>query len=324
MTTTDQVVAAHDAMADEYDRLGDVWYGHLYAQLHDVLLDVAEEMGGGKALDAGCGTGNQAMLLAQAGFDVEGFDVSAGLLRRARHKVDQLARPPAAPPFDGGAGPTARRFDQQHDRARRLRGGRPILSPRLAYGDILDPRSYCGAPYDLIVCVGSVLSFVDRPLEALGHMARALRSGGRLVLEVEQRVSGDTLWGLLDGLAGGRLGVLARPSQARRLLARRGRSIRLRFPFPLEDGSTVELPLWLFSVPALERAFMDHGLSLLRREGVHILTNLALPSSALHRLDPESRAGRAVRVLAGLERPLAARAPFSRLGTSLVYVLKRG
>ena len=40
-------------------------------------------------LDAGCGTGNYAMALAQAGFHVIGIDFAAGMLAKAQSKVTQ-------------------------------------------------------------------------------------------------------------------------------------------------------------------------------------------------------------------------------------------
>jgi ubiquinone/menaquinone biosynthesis C-methylase UbiE len=47
---------------------------------------------GEKVLDAGCGTGNYAIALAEKGFHVTGIDYSAGMLRCAKSKVtDELA-----------------------------------------------------------------------------------------------------------------------------------------------------------------------------------------------------------------------------------------
>src|SRR5678816_2217946 len=48
------------------------------------LLDVLGLPSGSKVLDVPCGQGRHAHLLAEAGFDVVGFDYSAQLLSKAR------------------------------------------------------------------------------------------------------------------------------------------------------------------------------------------------------------------------------------------------
>src|SRR4051812_2231283 len=50
------------------------------------LLDVIGLPSGTRILDVPCGQGRHAHLLAEAGFDVDGLDYSADLLRRARER----------------------------------------------------------------------------------------------------------------------------------------------------------------------------------------------------------------------------------------------
>jgi Methylase involved in ubiquinone/menaquinone biosynthesis len=50
------------------------------------LMDVLGLPSGSRILDAPCGQGRHAHLLAEAGFDVDGLDYSADLLRRARER----------------------------------------------------------------------------------------------------------------------------------------------------------------------------------------------------------------------------------------------
>jgi SAM-dependent methyltransferase len=73
-------------MAGSYEVL-EPWYEHLYTVLHRLLRErLAPRVRGGRALDAGCGTGFQAAHLAALGYAVHGVDVSAGLLAVARER----------------------------------------------------------------------------------------------------------------------------------------------------------------------------------------------------------------------------------------------
>ncbi len=82
----------------------------------------------GRALEVGCGTGTNAIYLAQHGFEVVGIDVSPLAVDKARHKsrgqcrfeaVDFLNETPPGGPFqfvfDRGCFHT---FDEDHERAR--------------------------------------------------------------------------------------------------------------------------------------------------------------------------------------------------------------
>lgn len=75
-----------------------------------LLVDVIESraVAPGRTLEIGCGTGTNAIFLAQYGFDVLGIDISEVAVARARAKaqgrcrfeaVDFLAAAPAAGPF---------------------------------------------------------------------------------------------------------------------------------------------------------------------------------------------------------------------------------
>jgi 2-polyprenyl-3-methyl-5-hydroxy-6-metoxy-1,4-benzoquinol methylase len=44
----------------------------------DVYVAVAEDLGAGRVLDVGCGTGTFALLLADRGFEVTGIDPASG------------------------------------------------------------------------------------------------------------------------------------------------------------------------------------------------------------------------------------------------------
>ena len=176
------VARLFDAMADTYDDL-EPWYEHLYDVLHAILRDAIGRapFAGARALDAGCGTGFQAALLADLGWRAYGVDVSAGLLgvarRRLPHAVLTLASVEALP--------------------------------------------YPSGYFDAVVSCGSTLSFVDDPARALTEMGRVLRPGGRLLLACEHRPSLDLLWTLGSALTGDSLGYGVTPGEAWRALNRR-------------------------------------------------------------------------------------------------------
>ena len=73
------------------------FYDHLmrvvpYERWADFVLRKAAELGvrGGRALDLACGTGNFSALLAEAGFEVLGVDLSEPMVREARRKEEKF------------------------------------------------------------------------------------------------------------------------------------------------------------------------------------------------------------------------------------------
>jgi len=182
MTST--VARLFDAMAPSYDEL-EPWYEHLYAVLHRILRETIGRApaAGGRALDAGCGTGFQSALLTELGWAAHGVDVSAGALAVAR---------------------------------RRLPGTAFALAT-------VETLPYPDGRFDAVVCCGSTLSFVDDPARALAELGRVLRPGGRLLLDCEHRPSLDLAWALASALTGDALGYGVTAREAWRAIAARGR-----------------------------------------------------------------------------------------------------
>ena len=104
-----------------------------------------------RVLDAGCGTGNYARALAQAGYAVVAMDFAPGMLVKAQAK---------------SAGPTARFA---------------LLAADLNTG-IAFPESY----FDHVISISVLQTLVD-PLAVLHEFRRVLKPGGMLILSLPKR-----------------------------------------------------------------------------------------------------------------------------------------
>ena len=274
--TTDPATA-FDAMGASYDEL-EPWYDHLYAVLHDLLrASVAPATGARRprALDAGCGTGLQTAILLDLGYETVGLDASTGLLALARQRL------PAA---------------------------------RFARGDA-QALPWREATFDVVVSCGSVLSFVPRPGRAITEMARVLRPGGQLFLEVEHRWSLDLVWRLASSALGDPLRYGTQPREARRAFAR-----------PYSEGLWMDYPgyprLRLFTRAELDRLLGEAGLVPVRAWGLHSVTNV-IPSTILHRARLGRATGALYRGLCALDWALAGTGTGRRFANSLVMLAAR-
>jgi ubiquinone/menaquinone biosynthesis C-methylase UbiE len=84
-------VSILDAIRQDYDRVADEYTRHIYSELQhkpldrELLTHLARRLEGkGEICDIGCGPGHVARFLRDAGANVFGLDLSAGMLEQAR------------------------------------------------------------------------------------------------------------------------------------------------------------------------------------------------------------------------------------------------
>jgi ubiquinone/menaquinone biosynthesis C-methylase UbiE len=273
----DDVQRVFDGMAADYDEL-EPWYEHLYARVHAIVretLALPTRTSQASALDAGCGTGFQTEILTTLGYRTHGVDLSGALLAVARGRLPQ---------------------------ARFVRGR-------------LEALPYADAAFDTIACCGSTLSFVADPTAALRELARVMRPGGRLLLEVEHKWSADLAWMAASAAAGDALGYGVSATALWRALA-----------VPLAESCVVPYAgygaLRLFTGPGLGRLLDASGFAVGRTWGVHSATGL-LPSTLLHRRRLPAGVRPVYAALCAVDRWLT-RVPGARgLASSLVLLAVR-
>jgi hypothetical protein len=113
-----------------------------------------------------------------------------------------------------------------------------------------------------------------------------LKRGRILFIEVEQKVTLDLVWTIIDSLLAGKLGYDTSFSKAwKDITTSPGKNLRVDYPFVLSNGKEVTLPIWAFSIQYLKQLFESFGLTKIDKEGVHALTNL-LPSTIIHQHNP--------------------------------------
>jgi len=276
-------------MAAEYDRLRDLWYRYTFGSI-DVILSrefQCSHKGNYKplALDIGCGTGIQSLRLASMGYKVVGIDVADELLRIARLKLAKAG---------------------YHD----------------AEFYITDAQSlpFSDAIADCVNCCGPTLSFVPDWRKALSEMARCLKPGGRLLLEVEGKWNLDLFWEIINAIGFNLLGYNESLLTAfSHLLPPWHVGHVISYSFKLHSGESILMPLKLFSAAELARELRDVGLVQDKRWGLHVLTNL-IPSTILHKPDPGHLLELIFGRLASLEKHVNGCWPFNALGCSLLIL----
>jgi ubiquinone/menaquinone biosynthesis C-methylase UbiE len=317
------IAALFNQMAEEYDDVSDLWYSWLFSRLHCLLAEVLARSGRRpplECLDVGCGTGLQTNLLALFGHKAIGVDIAYALVHKARSK--KLDRFMCHDLFTSGF-PFVSKYSK---RIRRLaaasRGESPGGRTFYEVGTAICLPFQRGS-FDIVSCCGSTLNFIANYRLALAEMSRVLRSGGMLLLEVENRYNMDLFWSVIDGVMHGRLGLhRSWRSALRNLLTRRSVSIVIDYPFELHSGTSVNMPLRLFSSSGLVADLESLGFRVHAIHSIHSFTNL-VPSVLLHNPKPGKGLTRAAQTLMSLEAMMGSWPVIRRLGCSTVYVAYR-
>ena len=184
------------------------YFDDRYFEMHDPLFSEERsrrEVGGmrellalpvgARVLDAPCGWGRHARLLAEAGCDVVGADLSFDLLRRAVATEGETRDEGA----DEGGG--------EGDVGRAVGGASPVTPPAYAAADIRF-LPFADASFDAVLNVFTSLGLFlsdEEDIAALREARRVLRPGGALLLESMHRddvvasYAERDRWSLSDG-----------------------------------------------------------------------------------------------------------------------------
>jgi len=307
-----------DGMADEYDDVTDLWYSWLFCRLHYFLVFGLIRSGlgpGARCLDVGCGTGFQSVLLNLCGHDVIGIDLAAALLAKATNKKAEayLSRDFFNAPFP---------FVPRYSKKIRSLALQYRCTSKLGKSEFKVASAtaipFPDSSFDLVNCCGSTLSFIEDYDKAIREMARTLKPGGILFIEVENKYNVDLVWPVLDAkFFGGRLGY-DQPLETVKanLFSRRLENVKIEYPFSGKQGE-IDMPIWLFSAPRLLRDIQKTGFQVKSIHSVHSVTNL-IPSVSLDKAVPSQKSMRLFGMLSAIEEIVASWPVFRRLGCSLI------
>ena len=285
----DDVASIFDEMAGEYDHLNDLWYRYTFGTIAEVLRQEFQPCHKANsrpiALDVGCGTGIQSLQLASMGYKVIGVDISKSLLHIAHGKLSE-------------AGFHDAEFYDANASAMPLRG----------------------AVVDCVNCCGPTLSFVSDWRKALSEMARCLKPGGKLLLEVEGKWNFDLFWEIVSAVGFNFLGYDESLRAAlSHLLPPWNTGHVINYSFKLESGDSVSMPLKLFSAEEIRRELHKAGFAVDKAWGLHAVTNL-IPSTILHKSNPGSGLTLAFKLLSSIEKQLSSHWPTNSFACSLLFL----
>lgn len=273
-------------MAGEYDNLSDLWYRHTFGFIDDILTRrfVPATMSPPvRALDVGSGTGLQSFRLASLGYDVDGIDISAGLLDIARRKAVVASVPRC----------------------------------RFHFADARE-IPFEAQLFDVVNCCGPTLSFIPEWDQALGQIGRCLKPSGRLLLEVEGKWNPDLFWEIISAFAFDCFGYEEDIKTAlSHLKPPWSKGHLVNYAFKRESGESVLMPLKTFTFSEIRDALSSHGIHVSKHWGLHTVSNL-IPSPLLHNSHPSRLIRRLFSLLGPVDRLVAPLPGFRSFGCSLL------
>lgn len=299
-------------MAEEYDKISDLWYSWLFSRLHYLIASkILYKKKPMKVLDVGCGTGFQSYLYAIAGCEIYGIDIACDLIEKAKKKLQSFN----SEKFE--------LFTPYYDYVKRYnRQIKQIIQNNSSKDKYIPPKFLeCNAiniqfdneEFDHINCCGSTLSFIPRYKKAISEISRVLKKNGTFFIEVENRWNIGLIWYVIDPLFRGKFEYHHDFKTGLKILIRKPtRNIWIDYPFGDYDKS-VNMKLKLFTTYSLKRTLLNYGLKVEKKWAIHSITNL-IPSTLLDCSKPTQKIISRFKFLASLEEKLS----FKMLGSSLV------
>jgi len=311
----DRVQFIFDEMDSTYDEIQDLWYSWLFCRIHffimkDVVCQWTDTPR--QVLDAGCGTGFQSFLYANAGANVIGVDISPGLIKVAEGKKHN-------PPTIGSILKPSFRFTETYNTdletlLGNCLGSPQYQAPQFSVQSLLDIK-IPDSSIDHVNCCGSVLSFIEDHDTALSEISRVLKPGGTFIFEVEAKYNLDLVWTLLDALTGGHVGYESGLKESiAPFTTRCSEYVDVEYPFG-EVENPVYMPIKLYTRRGLCHDLARHKLAAKKWRTVHSITNL-LPSTVLDSESPSRLIRGIFSTLATLEETV----PFRLPGCSIVVI----
>lgn len=322
--TEQQTADVFDSMAEEYDDLKDLWYSWLFLQLHLSIVKYLKNVDKENlktCLDVGCGTGLQSLLFSSCGINVHGIDISEGLIRIAQKKEPKSYV--IGQEFSGSPYKFAKQYIKKiiHE-VNTIRGVSDIgsVSFRVASATSIPFHSNT---FDIINCCGSTLNFINNYEIALSEINRVLKTGGLLILEVDNKYNFDLIWPVIDYLVGGKLGYDQDISVSiSNLFSKPVNHSSISFPFSMQHKET-EFKMWLFSSIGLKHVLRKMNLIPVEMKAIHFLTNL-IPSTILDSMEPSLSTQKIFQILAKIDPHLCRLPLINSFGVSTVYFCRKG
>jgi ubiquinone/menaquinone biosynthesis C-methylase UbiE len=312
------VAEIFNKMANEYDEIRDLWYAWLFSRIHYFISkDVIGVYNPKAVLDVGCGTGFQSFLHASAGASVVGIDIADELIKIAKKKSFSFKPQQEIILF-----PVYFEFVNRYNKLISS-----FLSEKVQVSEYIPPSfrvadatnlPFPNESFDHVNCCGSTLSFIEDHRLALSEIARVLKPGGTLFLEVESRWNLDLLWSVVDALLKGRLGYDTSLAEALQAISVAPMEyIPIDYPFG-EPENPVYMKIKLFTADGLKRELSELQLKILKKWTIHSVTNI-IPSTYLDMNNPPKWLKDSFSFLANIEEKIPVPLP----GCSIVFLAQK-